>query len=80
MASVKGYVMVDDEGKPILAAYHNISSGRTESALTVWGKDYFGELKIVDVNIRRLRLKIEEDAAQPKHITTVWGYGYKWEG
>lgn len=41
MASVKGYVMVDDEGKPILAAYHNISSGRTESALTVWGKDYY---------------------------------------
>jgi len=37
-------------------------------------------VKVVDVNIRRLRLKIEEDAAQPKHITTVWGYGYKWEG
>ncbi len=41
MASVKDYVMVDDEGKPILAAYHNISSGKTESALTVWGKDYY---------------------------------------
>lgn len=38
--AVKGYVMVDDNGVPILAAYHNISSGRTESALTVWGKDY----------------------------------------
>ena len=46
----------------------------------VWGKSYQGDLKVVDVNIRRLRLKIEEDAAQPKHITTVWGYGYKWEG
>ncbi len=46
----------------------------------VWGKNYQGDLKVVDVNIRRLRLKIEEDAAQPKHITTVWGYGYKWEG
>ena len=46
----------------------------------VWGKNYQGDLKVVDVNIRRLRLKIEEDAAQPRHITTVWGYGYKWEG
>ena len=46
---------------------------------TVWGKEYQGDLKVVDVNIRRLRLKIEEDAANPKHIMTVWGFGYKWE-
>jgi len=45
---------------------------------TVWGRDYFGELKIVDVNIRRLRLKIEDDPTMPAYITTVWGYGYKW--
>lgn len=45
---------------------------------TVWGRDYFGELKIVDVNIRRLRIKIEDDTANPSYITTVWGYGYKW--
>ncbi|MGI5970810.1 MAG: response regulator transcription factor [Oscillospiraceae bacterium] len=45
---------------------------------TVWGRDYFSELKIVDVNIRRLRLKIEDDTANPIYITTVWGYGYKW--
>jgi DNA-binding response OmpR family regulator len=45
---------------------------------TVWGRDYFGELKIVDVNIRRLRMKIEDDTANPSYITTVWGYGYKW--
>ena len=45
---------------------------------TVWGKDYIGELKIVDVNIRRLRIKIEDDATKPKYITTVWGFGYKW--
>ena len=44
----------------------------------VWGRDYFGELKIVDVNIRRLRIKIEDDATMPAYITTVWGYGYKW--
>jgi len=44
----------------------------------VWGRDYFGELKIVDVNIRRLRIKIEDDSTNPSYITTVWGYGYKW--
>ena len=44
------------------------------------GRDYFGELKIVDVNIRRLRIKIEDDATNPVYITTVWGYGYKWSG
>lgn len=51
---------------------------REEILSEVWGKDYFGELKIVDVNIRRLRLKIEDDPQTPKYITTVWGYGYKW--
>ena len=44
----------------------------------VWGADYNGEVKIVDVNIRRLRIKIEDDATEPDYITTVWGYGYKW--
>ena len=44
----------------------------------VWGREYEGELKIVDVNIRRLRIKIEDDTANPIYITTVWGYGYKW--
>jgi len=52
---------------------------REEILNAVWGKDYYGDLKIVDVNVRRLRLKIEENAAAPKYITTVWGYGYKWE-
>ena len=51
---------------------------REEILDAVWGKDYFGELKIVDVNIRRLRIKIEDDAQNPAFITTVWGYGYKW--
>ena len=50
-----------------------------EDILTdVWGKEYEGDLKIVDVNIRRLRIKIEDDTANPTYITTVWGYGYKW--
>ena len=44
----------------------------------VWGPDYDSDLKIVDVNIRRLRIKIEDDTANPAFITTVWGYGYKW--
>ena len=51
---------------------------REEILELVWGRDYFGELKIVDVNIRRLRLKIEDNATNPSYITTVWGYGYKW--
>ena len=52
---------------------------REEILDTVWGHDYFGELKIVDVNIRRLRLKIEDNVQNPTFITTVWGYGYKWD-
>lgn len=44
----------------------------------VWGENYFGDVKIVDVNIRRLRMKIEEDASAPHYIITVWGYGYRW--
>ncbi len=51
---------------------------REEILAAVWGKDYEGELKIVDVNIRRLRIKIEDDTANPTFITTVWGFGYKW--
>ena len=51
---------------------------REEILDMVWGRDYFGELKIVDVNIRRLRLKIEDDAQEPRYIATVWGTGYKW--
>ena len=44
----------------------------------VWGKNYFGDVKIVDVNIRRLRMKIEDEPSSPQHIMTVWGYGYRW--
>ena len=51
---------------------------REDMLAAVWGRDYEGELKIVDVNIRRLRIKIEDDTANPTYITTVWGFGYKW--
>ena len=51
---------------------------REDILSSVWGRDYEEELKIVDVNIRRLRIKIEDDTANPSYITTVWGFGYKW--
>lgn len=51
---------------------------REDMLTAVWGEDYNGELKIVDVNIRRLRIKIEDNPAFPSYIQTVWGYGYKW--
>lgn len=46
---------------------------------TIWGESYFGDDKIVDVNIRRLRMKIEDDPSSPKYIQTIWGFGYKWD-
>ncbi|TQR46662.1 response regulator transcription factor [Paenibacillus popilliae] len=46
----------------------------------VWGKDYMGDPKIVDVNIRRLRQKIEDEPSSPRFLETVWGHGYKWKG
>ncbi len=52
---------------------------RTVILHKIWGEEYFGEEKIVDVNIRRLRMKIEEDASEPKFIVTVWGRGYMWD-
>ena len=51
---------------------------RTDILNKVWGTNYFGEEKIVDVNIRRLRMKVEDDPSQPRHLVTVWGMGYKW--
>ena len=51
---------------------------RSEILKKVWGEGYYGDVKIVDVNIRRLRMKIEDEPSSPKHLLTVWGYGYKW--
>ena len=62
-------LFMDNSGKAL---------SREEILEGVWDKEYFEELKIVDVNIRRLRIKIEDDATNPFYITTVWGYGYKW--
>ena len=52
---------------------------RTQILHHVWGDSHKGEEKIVDVNVRRLRMKIEDDPSFPQHIITVWGMGYKWE-
>lgn len=51
---------------------------RTDILHEVWGSSYFGEEKIVDVNIRRLRMKVEDIPSEPKHLMTIWGIGYKW--
>ena len=51
---------------------------RDEILNMVWGYDFVGDSKIVDVNIRRLRSKIELNASEPKFIETVWGIGYRW--
>ncbi len=51
---------------------------REEILRYVWGEDYSGDDKVVDVNLRRLRMKIEKDPSNPRHIITVWGKGYQW--
>ena len=43
----------------------------------VWGYDYFGDGRLVDVHVRRLRTKVEPDPAHPRHVVTVRGMGYK---
>ena len=52
--------------------------GRTAILNKVWGDSHAGEEKIVDVNIRRIRKKIEDEPSNPKHLLTIWGLGYKW--
>lgn len=51
---------------------------RTRILNEIWGSSYEGDDKIVDVNIRRLRMKIEDNPSHPVFIQTVWGFGYKW--
>jgi len=56
-----------------------VALDRTDILNHVWGEAYVGEEKIVDVNIRRLRMKVEDEPSNPKYIVTVWGLGYKWD-
>ena len=52
---------------------------RDEIMKETWGDNYSNDTKIVDVNIRRIRAKIEENPAKPEYIETVWGTGYRWK-
>lgn len=56
----------------------NVALERNTILEQVWGDNYFGDVKIVDVNIRRLRMKIEDEPSKPIYIQTLWGFGYKW--
>lgn len=56
----------------------NTALDRTSILSHIWGETYFGDEKIVDVNIRRIRMKIEDEPSNPQYILTIWGYGYKW--
>jgi len=51
---------------------------RDELLNSIWGYEFIGDTKIVDVNIRRLRSKVEDDPSKPQYIETVWGTGYRW--
>lgn len=55
------------------------SVSRDHILTEVWGRYYVGDLKVVDVNIRRIRQKIECNPSEPSFIETVWGYGYRWK-
>lgn len=56
----------------------NTALDRTSILKHIWGESYYGDDKIVDVNIRRIRMKIEDEPSTPRYILTIWGYGYKW--
>ncbi len=68
---------VPDHGAVLPQPRH--CAGARKDPEGVWGENYFGDVKIVDVNIRRLRMKVEDEPSHPTHIMTVWGYGYRWE-
>ena len=56
----------------------NAALSRTDILKQVWGNNYFGDEKIVDVTIRRLRMKVEDNPSSPTRLVTIWGLGYKW--
>lgn len=63
----------------MLMSNPGIAFSRKEILSKIWGRSGENEEKIVDVNVRRIRLKIEDDPSNPKHLMTVWGYGYRWD-
>ena len=56
----------------------NTALDRSSILTHIWGENYFGDDKIVDVNVRRIRMKIEDEPSSPRYIQTIWGFGYKW--
>lgn len=56
----------------------NTAVSRDDIVNMVWGRHYIGDLKTVDIHIRRLRQKLEEDPSHPQYIETIWGFGYMW--
>jgi len=63
----------------LLMEREGTSVSRDDILSEVWGRYYVGDLKVVDVNIRRIRQKIECNPSEPSYIETVWGFGYRWK-
>ena len=63
-----------------LAAANGRVLSREDLLEKVWGYDYFGDGRLVDVHVRRLRTKIEPDPGNPRYVTTIRGMGYKFQG
>lgn len=62
-----------------LMRQHGRALSREQLIEQVWGHDYYGEDRVVDVHVGRLRKKVEDDATHPNLIATVWGAGYRFE-
>lgn len=64
------YFLMDNSSRPI---------SRDQLLNQIWGEHYSGETKVVDVNIRRIRRKIEINPSDPQFLLTIWGKGYMWK-
>lgn len=64
------YFLMDNSSRPI---------SRDQLLNQIWGEHYSGETKVVDVNIRRIRQKIEINPSDPQFLLTIWGKGYMWK-
>ena len=62
-----------------LIANKNQVFSRNDLLDEIWGINYAGDIKVVDVNIRRIRMKTEKEPSNPEFLVTVWGYGYMWK-
>jgi two-component system response regulator RegX3 len=62
----------------LLMKNKGVALDRARILTEIWGSQTYSDVKIVDVNIRRLRIKVEDEPSEPVYIQTVWGFGYKW--